>query len=137
MSVEDQFKEKAMEWLLEAEELAKRGGDFVAEKAPETVQQYVTYHFVESSVVASVFAVGVVLVGMVAAYFYKKGSGMCRASDSLTRMEGAWICGLSVAFGTAGAGAMFCGVIVWVLHVVKIWLAPNVFILEELSRLVK
>lgn len=121
-----ELQKRAIAYLDMLEKGIKEGGDFLIEKAPETVQQWITYNLWFYGVVTTLCVIGLIICLILIGVCVKKWNKLDRANAEP-------IITLPIIVGVG------CGIasIVNGLQCLKIYIAPNVFILEEISKLIK
>lgn len=129
--MDDDLKAKLLDYMTGLEEATKAGKDFVVSNAPETVRQFLAWHFWSGIVFAVVmlFASG----GIVQLYRW-----WWMYSETFTDTDA--ISPTRAIFGFVCVGAIVALVINSLLFAtmsLKIAIAPNVFLIETIADLVK
>lgn len=127
----DEIKARLVKYADQLENAASKGADFVSTHAPETVHQYLAWHFWYAVIHAAACFVVCCGSAFACVRLARWAYGMCSKHEDC---EPAWI--LPGAIGAVSLiAATAC--IGHVGDALKIAVAPNVFILEQLAELVK
>lgn len=133
----DELKQKLLHYLDVLEEGASKGGEFIAEQAPETVRQWITFSIVERAVLCSFGAVLIFLGCRYGKRLFVAAPSWVSEKSYSAHADKAF---LRVIVCVAGAAFCIAGTIMFMVNLnglILAWLAPNVFIIRELSALVK
>lgn len=121
------LKEQATLLLQKLIETAIQTGEFIKEQVPLVVQELITYHLVYAAVWCIIWATVAVLVLLGARKFIRLAN---EEEDSEYYIPAV----LMIVFGT---GPATWASVTFLLDVVKLWLAPRVWLIEYASQLVK
>jgi len=124
----EQLQNTVNEILQKAIAGATQAGEFLKDQIPDVVQQLLTWKLTESAVEGVGCVVGVVALGIA----YKK---FCKL---IARMDTDYFArSLAGAFSGGGVVVLSVASLSNLLEVLKIWLAPKVWLLEYAASLVK
>lgn len=118
----DELKTRLTKYLDSLEAAGRKGADFVAEQAPETIRQMLTWGIVEHAFYAVIFA-----ACAAALYWFAKQCGKEKCPDLA-------VLGCVSLLGSIGCCA---GVCVNIFTMLKIWVAPNIYLIEWAASMVK
>lgn len=127
----DDLRAKLLDYMSGLEEAAKAGKDFVIANAPETVRQYLAWHFWYSTLLG----VFLLALSVAIALTYKAWWRHCGTFSNEMDKHGARACPGIVAASAFAASTGFA--ISNILVAVKVTIAPNVFLIETIAGLVK
>lgn len=122
----DEIKARLVKYADQLENAASKGAEFVGQHAPETVHQYLAWHFWFNVM----SAVGCLVLFAAIAYAMAKLIGFMKRNDL-------WEVSPLLMFPLGGLIAVAFGFFFSVADALKIAIAPNVFIIEKLAELVK
>lgn len=128
--MDEQLKQKLIGYLDHLEQAAKTGGDFVAEHAPETVQQWITFSLLEAvggAVLAMLAFFAIACLMWATLRHNYKGSWL---DEELFKTLAAIVCPMVMVM-------TMCIAATNAHKALKIYIAPNVFIVEKVSELVR
>lgn len=126
----DEVKSRLIRYADQLEAAAGKGADFLAEQAPETVRQFLAWHFWS--------AVGLaVLLAVMSCFMLWASRNAWRQSITSESCAGAELEVAGSAFFAATAGASLFFAIINAFTAAKIAIAPNVFIIEKLAEMAK
>lgn len=130
-------KDKALaEAIRKTVEVAGQAKDFVLEQAPDVVQQYLAWHFWSSIIVAALMLVLCFTFLTLARVFLKKHREVeaQAKAERIAYYSNDW--GVGVGVFCVMATAVMVPFTINVLEAVKIAIAPKVYLLEALAKLV-
>lgn len=124
MEINEEIKQKMVEYLQSFEAGMKKAGEFSAEQAPLVVQEFLAWEFWGAVFIAAGFLFMAVILTIILIVVY------CRRTDEFERFMigvfgGAPVLALYIASGIATHDAL------------KVTIAPRVVVLEKISELVK
>lgn len=124
----DEVKARLIRYADQLEAAAGKGADFLAEQAPETVRQFLAWHF-WSGVIECITCAVVSALALVLSYRCHQAALKHDTFDEQLHL----VSGALAAVGTSAA--IFAA---WSFAtVLKVWIAPNVFIIEKLAEMAK
>lgn len=124
MEINEEIKQKMVEYLQTFEAGVKKAGEFSAEQAPLVVQEFLAWEFWGNAIPA-VLVLLIMLTALVStAVIWKK------SDDIDWRMGSGLITGLSVLFLTIPFS-------ITASQACKVAIAPRIVVLEKISELVK
>lgn len=123
VEINEEIKQKMIEYLQSFEAGIKKAGEFTAEQAPLVVQEFLAWSF------WSDFAMAIVLSGLLAVGL-RIVSGWWPRLDEYDRIP----IGMISVFGTL---ILTAGVLVSAFGAAKVAIAPRIVVLEKISELVK
>lgn len=131
--MDDELKQRLVKYLDGMENAVKTGGDFVYENAPETIRQYITYTIASNA--AAVIGGAILLcfgiyVGCNLAKYLRKFGERYYESNPVRVVIQAIVSAICCVFGPISAATH-------VDPLLKVWLAPNIYIIETIAKLVK
>lgn len=122
----DEIKARLVRYADQLESAASKGADFLAEQAPETVRQFLAWHFWSAVALSVLLAVVAILLAWASR----------RAWTEAMRDDCEGVYGASVFFAFTAAVSVAL-LVVNVFAALKIAIAPNVFIIEKLAEMAK
>lgn len=129
----DELKTRLVKYLDALEAAGRKGADFVADQAPETIRQFLTWTLVQRAGLCIMFAV----LAAVALYIASKFWRWAQEAKAENEWESQFNCELGLTcFGLATTG-LGIGSLVSLFGALKVWIAPNVFLIEWAAELVK
>lgn len=131
VNLSEEFKARLIKYLDGIEEAGRRGGDFVAEQAPETMRQFVTWHIIENAAwaLAMLFAAAVAMYTCKHVWKFAEGF-RCSEDRTATKIISSVVCGVLVCIFTFKAFA-------FAMDSAKAAVAPNVYLIETAVKLSK
>lgn len=137
--MDEKLKEQGIAYLSKMLNQLEKGTDFVVEQTPLVVQEYLTWSLWES-VILSVFLIIPIFVGWVVYHYWWKAAkewdlpsyscGFDQGTRTVSRV-------VAIVINWAATIILSINSIMYVLQAVKIWLAPRVFLIEQLAQFVK
>jgi hypothetical protein len=129
--IKTDLTDRATRLLDYLETSVEKGGDFLSEQAPEVVRELILYHRVlhTSYVVAAIVVIFVSMFAFWKMVIPESRKSFMDQNDAII-MVGGSICFLVLV-------ATFIVLLIHTSLCLKVWLAPRVFILEEIARLLK
>lgn len=124
MEINEEIKQKMVEYLQTFEAGVKKAGEFSAEQAPLVVQEFLAWEFWGNAIPAVVVLVLMLTAMIVTAVIWKK------SDDIDWRMGSGLVTGLGVLFLTIP----FC---ITASNACKVAVAPRIVVLEKISELVR
>ena len=127
----EELHTRLIKYLDYLETVGKKGAEFVQDQAPETVRQFLLWQIASDAFLALVCIIicAVVYVGIRKASAY-----LMSTAQNPNEIENAYICagvGFCVSLVSLGIG------IHYIYDALKVWIAPNVFLIEKAAELVK
>lgn len=124
--MDEEVRSRLLRYADQLESAASKGAGFVAEHSPETVRQFLAWHFWSSVIGAAMCAVVAITMLAVSRWALRKSF-----KDGEERLFP-----LGLLSGLLSPVPL-AGLVGYIATVMKVALAPNVFILEKLAEVVK
>lgn len=118
------MEEKLEKYLEQFVQTLKDGGDFMMQELPLFIQEYLTYYTVYHGVISLFCLLGVVAIGY----------GTYRIIKAFEYDED--IIGFSILMGMIPMVALSFGFFENLFSFLKVWLAPRVYLIENLIELI-
>jgi hypothetical protein len=128
--MKEELQLKLVEILTQLQDAVKTGADFAIEQLPDIVQQYIIFGRVFNTVTA-VFGIGL-LIGS----YYLFRAALKEVKKDLYHQQdgviiGGWLGGGTCSF--VGVALIFANI----KNLILVWFAPKIWLLFEISRLIK
>lgn len=121
---------KLLSYLGTLEEALKQGGDMLAEQTPLAVQEYLTWHFWHSALLACVFAVSAGCLAWLSQKAFRHMGGVDSVEAGVGRI-------LLALFAPVAVFGLVCGAVDTASTALQVAIAPRVFLLERIAEMVK
>ena len=128
----ERIEERAEELIVNAIDFIEKSGSFVAEQAPLVVQEFLAYRLYESIVLGSILLAIVIALSAVGA---RMAISVLRNDDLDSEEKICFVSLGSLVYAALAAGPII-GTHHYVSAVAKIIVAPRVYLIEELPKLV-
>lgn len=144
--MEEQLKEKGIQYLSNMLDNLQKGSDFVVEQTPLVVQEYLTWNLWEYALYSVAFLIPIIIIWSLYRFWWnrikdvelpKVGKYLSYGHTEFDQGDRTALRWVWISINWALTVLFLCVSFAHMLGAVKIWLAPRVFLIEKLSYFLK